>query len=80
MQGCAISCLCFNLVLVPLVTYVRSPQNAASLEAHADDMFVKAASKGSFQTLTVKAMGLYLQQLDIPLQPSKTQVLMSLCH
>ena len=43
-QGCALSCLIFNMVMAPLVIKTQNRRDLAPLETHADDIFCRATT------------------------------------
>ena len=74
-QGCALSCLYFNLIMSPLAWYLRSSlEPVTPIEIHADDLFLISESVCRIQN-TYRTMSRYLGLLGVPLQPTKTQYL-----
>ena len=73
-QGCALSCLIFNMVMAPLVIKTQNRQDMAPLEAHANDIFCRAMSD-ELMRASVSTLMRFLEPLGIPLQRAKTQCL-----
>ena len=74
-QGCALSCLYFNLLFVLLLLAAReNPELCEELQAHADDLFLFGKSLEKARA-TYALMSDYLKDLAIPLQAKKTQCL-----
>ena len=73
-QGCALSCLLFNVAMSPLMRYVETLKIPSVLSAHADDLYLVA--KTIPQAVQIyRIIKLFLQVLCIPLQTKKTQCL-----
>ena len=73
-QGCAMSCLLFNLIMAPLLWRAQACPLASPLSAHADDLY----TFGEDQHSVVRTYDLvedYVNHLGIPLQTAKSQVL-----
>ena len=73
-QGCAMSCLIFNLAITPLLYAVERDREAAPLEAHADDLYMQHHEEPQVQQ-TCRTVQRYLHLAGVPIQPAKTQVL-----
>ena len=73
-QGCALSCLMYNLSVNPLLWRISTMQHTAMLEAHADDMYVQSGDMHEVRT-TYGCMMHFLSHIKMPLQSSKTQYL-----
>ena len=73
-QGCALSCLFFNMMMVPLIYATLEEPECDPLEIHADDVYL-VSEEEQRTTQTYGLMSEYLDALRIPIQPSKTQCL-----
>ena len=73
-QGCALSCLIFNMVMAPLVIKTQNRRDLAPLEAQADDIFCRALTDDLLRA-SVDTLLRFLHPLGIPLQKAKTQCL-----
>ena len=73
-QGCALSCMLFNLVMMPVLWQIRLDPLATPIQAHADDLLIQEQDTQAIQR-SIALLMRYLQCVQIPLQPSKTQYL-----
>ena len=73
-QGCALSCMLFNVAMTPLLHYANHLQIPSTLSAHADDLYLLARNVAQATTLC-RIVKVFLDILKVPLQPSKTQTL-----
>ena len=73
-QGCALSCLYFNMMMVPLLRSLQHRQDCDPLNAHADDLFLTSSHQEKADR-TILEMRTYLRHLRIPIQGAKTQCL-----
>ena len=73
-QGCALSCLQFNIILAPLLWAVERTDFCADLSAHADDLHLMDPDDQPLKN-AYDVVAHYLDLIGIALQGKKTQCL-----